>query len=133
MPGTYLVRYAAAPNYNAGADVTLTIAPYSGGGVPTAYAITINAAAGGVISADRMSAYPGETVTLTVTTNTGYVLSSIIATASLPSVTAKRRAVRIVFEARRIVVNIQPVRTIDLPCIVNGDNVETLIYKDSLE
>jgi len=38
------------------------------------YSINISVDAGGGISADRMSAYPGETVTLTITPNAGYAL-----------------------------------------------------------
>jgi hypothetical protein len=40
-PGTYNVRYAAKPNYDAGADVNVTIAPY------TTYTLTVNNGTGG--------------------------------------------------------------------------------------
>ena len=41
------------------------------------YSVNISASAGGTVSADRMSAYPGEAVTLIITPNVGYHLLSI--------------------------------------------------------
>jgi len=47
---------------------------------PVYYSVIIGAFDGGTVDADRMSALPGETVTLTITPDAGFALSSITAT-----------------------------------------------------
>ena len=56
---------------NANLTFTLTVAD------PVSYAVSIAAAVGGSVSADKSSAFPGETVTLTITPNAGYELLSL--------------------------------------------------------
>ena len=71
--GSYPVELTASNGITPDASHTFTLTVTN----PVYYSIQINASGGGSVNADRMSAYPGETVTLTLTPNTGYTLTSI--------------------------------------------------------
>ena len=71
---------ADTANYN---NLTGSITPYkvsTGGVEPTSYAITVEEAEHGSVSADVKTAASGKTVTLTVTPDKGYTLETITAT-----------------------------------------------------
>ena len=69
-PGTYYVRLKADANHNAGTAATVTVPAYGA----TKYTVTVTYDANGTASADKTTdVVAGETVTLTVNPNSGYV------------------------------------------------------------